>query len=295
MPRTTLLLLCLCAAVASAQDRPEKKPLGSSHAVPRQQAALSDVLGAKVRLRPDAKERREAATENRTPEPTYAAIDDLVVDAGSGQTQWVVLATGGVLGVGEKLVAVPTSALTCAPDAVTAAPSFAIDVTAAQLQALPPFDKATIHVRREPIERNGRPRQPAVPAILASRVIGMPVVCSDSQDSAAFGSVAAVCVDAECCRLRYLIVANGGVLGIGKTEHLIPAVSVRVAKLGDAADLVLALGKSSTEMASAPKYVRPASGLVDVDCATAACEFHGVPCAPAKRHDGRPIAIDGNR
>lgn len=65
------------------------------------------------------------------------SISELMVDTASGRIAYAVLAFGGLLGVGEKLFAVPWRALLIDPSsgAVT------IDVERAQLEDDPGFDK----------------------------------------------------------------------------------------------------------------------------------------------------------
>lgn len=64
-------------------------------------------------------------------------IKELMVDMASGKVEYAVLSFGGVLGMGEKLFAVPWSAL--ALD--TANKRFTLDVVKESLQDAPGFDK----------------------------------------------------------------------------------------------------------------------------------------------------------
>lgn len=63
-------------------------------------------------------------------------IEDLVVDLHSGRLVLIALGAGGVLGVGEKLVAIPPSQLQMNPDG-----KFMLNTTMEQLKSAPQFDK----------------------------------------------------------------------------------------------------------------------------------------------------------
>jgi sporulation protein YlmC with PRC-barrel domain len=65
------------------------------------------------------------------------SITELMVDTGSGAIAYAVLSFGGVLGVGEKLFAVPWACL--AVDAVN--DEIRLNVPRERLEALPGFDK----------------------------------------------------------------------------------------------------------------------------------------------------------
>lgn len=64
-------------------------------------------------------------------------IKEIMVDVIAGRISYAVLAYGGILGMGEKLFAVPWHALTLD----TAQKRFTLDVTIARLENAPGFDK----------------------------------------------------------------------------------------------------------------------------------------------------------
>ena len=64
-------------------------------------------------------------------------IKDLMIDVDSGRGAYAVLAFGGVLGMGEKLVAIPFSALKLCPDEH----KFQLDVDREKLERSHGFDK----------------------------------------------------------------------------------------------------------------------------------------------------------
>jgi sporulation protein YlmC with PRC-barrel domain len=64
-------------------------------------------------------------------------IEDIMLDVGSGRVAYAVLSFGGVLGMGDKLFAVPWSAMTLDADRKC----FVLDVAKDKLQSAPGFDK----------------------------------------------------------------------------------------------------------------------------------------------------------
>jgi uncharacterized protein YrrD len=64
-------------------------------------------------------------------------IRDIMLDVRTGRVAYVVLASGGFLGVGNKLFAVPWSALTLDADRKC----FVLDVQKERLETAPGFDK----------------------------------------------------------------------------------------------------------------------------------------------------------
>ena len=64
-------------------------------------------------------------------------VAEVMIEAGTGAIAYVVLATGGVLGVGERLHAVPWGSVTIDPENAR----LSLGVTRAALDAAPGFDK----------------------------------------------------------------------------------------------------------------------------------------------------------
>jgi len=62
-------------------------------------------------------------------------VKDIVFDLSTGKIGYVVLSVGGFLGIGDKLIAVPPSAFTSAPDG----DALLLDADKAKLQAAPGF------------------------------------------------------------------------------------------------------------------------------------------------------------
>ncbi|MEN3112743.1 PRC-barrel domain-containing protein [Uliginosibacterium paludis] len=64
-------------------------------------------------------------------------IKDIMIDVASGRVAYAVLAAGGFLGIGERLFAIPWSALTLDADRKC----FLLDIDAERLRNAPGFDK----------------------------------------------------------------------------------------------------------------------------------------------------------
>jgi sporulation protein YlmC with PRC-barrel domain len=71
---------------------------------------------------------------------TIGKIDDVLVDLDRGSVSAVVLAVGGFLGMGDKLVAVPSNQIKVSPEA-----KFTTDLTKDQLTNAPAFDPAKMN------------------------------------------------------------------------------------------------------------------------------------------------------
>ncbi len=74
----------------------------------------------------------------RNPEgETLGSVKEVMVDLHTGRVAYVVLSFGGMLGVGDKLFAIPWGALTLAADE----PALVLNATKDQLKNAPGFDK----------------------------------------------------------------------------------------------------------------------------------------------------------
>lgn len=327
---TALLTIILLSGVTLlAQDgrRPEsrgdQKPMSM---VAHDQVAVSDVLGAKVRLSPSSAERDEAAAEQRTAKRPDGKVSDLIIGSSSGKATWAIVSVGGLLGIGDKEVAVPASTLKASRNE-DGKPVYDLNASEAELKSLPAFDsdvmkKSGLQVALRNAEaswRKVRPedgrRQPgdasaprpetgvvdgatsaaqstAGEAILASQLGGIAVRCSDTKDGKSFGSVEQCYMDLHSGTVTFLVVGSGGVIGIGETDYLVPFRATRVTTIGDDRKPVLAIAKSSSEMEAAPKYGKPEKGVIGDDNARASCKFYGVEHGAG--HDGRKDGGSGS-
>lgn len=86
---------------------------------------------------------------------SLGSISELMIDSGSGAIAYAVLAYGGILGVGEKLFAVPWQAFTVEP----ASGSISLPVPRERFEALPGFDKDAWPTEADP-EFGAAPERP---------------------------------------------------------------------------------------------------------------------------------------
>jgi hypothetical protein len=305
----TFTLLAAAGLPAQEDPRPDARPRDQKQTnfQARDQVALSDVLGAKVRLNASAEERGEAAAEQRAPDRPNGSIDDLVIDAHSGCATWAIVSVGGMLGIGDKEVAVPATALTAARTA-DEAPVYHLAATEAELKALPAFDKDVLKksgldvalrnaetswnkVRpggdRRPVDASGKRRDLGVEgngnghtglaqAVLGSQLDGMAVRTSDAKEGKDFGEVESACLDLQSHTVSFLVVGHGGVVGIGETKYLVPFRATRTVLTGDDRKPALTLAKTTAEMESATKYTKPDKAFLADENARASCAFFGV-------------------
>ncbi len=325
---TPILFTALAGATlltAQEERRPDRtydRQDPQQHMSVRTHVAASDVLGAKVRLRANVVDRDETGAAVRDKDRPTGEIKDLVLDTNSGKGTWAIVSVGGLLGIGDREVAVPASALQATRDS-DGKPVYDLGATEAELKGLPPFDVSAAKknglgaaVRdasaawqkarpdgslvKQPADASGtRPDDAGrdqradsgmgIPAhaVLASQLKGIAVRCSDSRDKD-YASVDECCMDPDDCSVSFLVIGRGGVIGIGETDYLVPFRATRVVLLGDDQKPTLTVAKSTAEMESAPKYQKPESGLLGDDNARTSCQFYGVePGTKAWPKDGK--------
>ena len=137
MKHTIHIPVAACAALSItcalfAQDQPASRPMPSTP----DYCSLSKVIGATVRMHPGAEARREAEKDGDTAKKPEGKIDDVILDGHDGSLQYAVISWGGFIGIGDKTVAVPVSALTWIP----AHERFELAASEDRLRALPAFD-----------------------------------------------------------------------------------------------------------------------------------------------------------
>jgi len=137
MKHTIQFPVAACAALTFtcalfAQDQPASKPMPSTP----DYCSLGKLIGATVRMHPGAEARREAQQDGETAKKPEGKIDDVIVDCHDGSLQYAVVSWGGFIGIGDKTVAVPVSALTWIP----AHERFELAASEDRLRALPAFD-----------------------------------------------------------------------------------------------------------------------------------------------------------
>jgi sporulation protein YlmC with PRC-barrel domain/gas vesicle protein len=136
MQHTLHIPAAACAALtftcALLAQEPASKPMPGAP----DYCSLSKLIGATVRMHPGAEARREAEKDGETAKKPEGKIQDVIVDCHDGSLQYAVVSWGGFIGIGDKTVAVPVSALTWIP----AHERFELAASEDRLRALPAFD-----------------------------------------------------------------------------------------------------------------------------------------------------------
>lgn len=303
MNHLTLSIALLAAAPLAAQGEEPRKttPPVAQHGQEfrvQDQVALSEVLGAKVRLKAKAEERAEAAAEGRAPKGPNGSVDDLIIECKSGQASWAIVSVGGLLGIGDKEIAVPVSSLLPVRTQDNK-PLYEIDATEAELKSLPAFDKKAMEksgidvslqnaetswkkirpdARVRAVDASGNGHKPDAGvsqcnAIMASKLKGLNLRCSDGKEAKACGEIDSVAYDMNSNTVTYVVIGKGGVLGVGETNYLIPYGATKTILVENKP--VLTVAKSSTEVESSTRYAKPEKGFLGEENAKASCTYWG--------------------
>ncbi|MEY4485083.1 MAG: hypothetical protein RL693_2535 [Verrucomicrobiota bacterium] len=211
-------------------------------------------------------------------EETLGKVQDLAVDAESGRIVQVIVSTGGYLGIGDTLSAVPPTAL----HHDVAQNILRLDANKEKLKGAPPFEMAKWsdysdskhlsevyrHYGVEPTfkfvyqddadgtsdkDRVVSSRQTMIPASRlahlqrASQLIGMPV--KNLQDQKV-GTVDNLTADLASGRIVAFIISTGGFLGMGDELSAVPPTALRFTKERD----TLQLDASKEMLAGAPHF-----------------------------------------
>ena len=165
---------------------------------------------------------------------TLGDINDLALDPDSGRIAYAVLSSGGVLGVGDKLYAIPWSALS----RHHSGEGCLLDVNKDRLENAPGFssDKwpnmadqrwaSDVNAFYKVDTKDFKPRQ----IVKASDVMGRDVHNSDNED---IGEIENLAIDGRQGRIQYAVLSFGGVLGVGDKLFAIPWDALRMNTEGD--------------------------------------------------------------
>ena len=175
-------------------------------------------------------------------EEKLGKVDDLAVDIETGRIVEVLVSSGGLLGIGDKIVAVPPTAFTT--DATGAHPNLRLDITKERLKGaatieMSKWDEVTQTNRvmetyryfgREPYfaraQRIETDKTTILPARLerASKVIGSTV---RNEADEKVGKVDNLMVDLDAGRIVTVVLSSGGFLGVGDDLRALPPGAFR--------------------------------------------------------------------
>jgi sporulation protein YlmC with PRC-barrel domain len=227
---SAIALACACPVLASADDVNQKPNVKVDVEVTTPASSLPvyrvhEMVGLEV---------RDAAGKN------IGKLDDLVVELNSGEVRYAALSFGGFAGVGNKLFAIPLSALAFEHKTKERASHFILDMPAEKFKAAPGFDKdhwpdfadrnwaaeidkyyADVKVAKKnpPKTEKARGNVGASSLVRATKVEGM-AVKNDAHES--LGKVEDLVIDMRHADIRYAALSFGGFLGLGDKYFAIP-------------------------------------------------------------------------
>jgi sporulation protein YlmC with PRC-barrel domain len=195
-------------------------------------------------------------------------INDLVLDLQAGEVRYAALSFGGVLGLGDKLFAIPWDALKLRSEADKN--FFVLEVDPERLKTAPGFDqenwpntadpkwhmdirkhftstnatteKTTVK-KTKPIEE-GTPDYSAVMRI--SKVSGMKVKNPDQEE---LGTIDELVININGGKVRYAVLSFGGVLGVGDKLFAIPWDALQFKQNDEESFFVLSVSKERLKTA----------------------------------------------
>jgi len=252
-------------ALANVQDEPKPMPQQSPPQVSKED------LKENVPFCHRASKVAGTDIKNRNKED-LGEVQDLVIDPETGDIRYAVISFGGVMGLGDKLFAVPFDLLE-APE-VKAGDDlafFTLDIDKSRMENAPGFDRAKWPDLNEQAwcaeidkfyggleQTSGDEPADAVRAIdsnaktclcRSSELIGKNVHNLQEDD---LGEIKELVLDPGHSRVSYFVLKSGGFLGLGGKLFPIPWEVVQVDKDGDEERLTLDVEKERFE--NAPEY-----------------------------------------
>jgi sporulation protein YlmC with PRC-barrel domain len=240
-PFATMVACALVIGTATAQDAPKT----DDHATGKQtdRKDTKDELQGRI-----CRSTKLVGTNvKNTKGEKIGEIDDLVIDKSEGVVAFGVLSFGGFLGMGEKLFAIPFSAVNKTKDGDT----IVMDISKEQLESAPSFkkdawpefdraygtkvyehykttpywsnrdDKAAQNPLPTPLPPDALDKQPLRDRgmVRATKAIGMDVEDAEGKN---LGDVDDLVIDDGSGRVVYAVLSFGGFLGMGDKLFAIP-------------------------------------------------------------------------
>ncbi len=227
-------------------------------------------------------------------------ISDLVIDGRTGEVRHVILASGGMLGLGKKQTAIVWSKV-----GFDTKQGFVLSLTAAELEKLPDFDqqklslldKAAGDAASSPggtaqsgdLKSDGKPVAAAAmparsPLLLATQLASCSVVANKDE----LGSGALFLIEPKHGQVAFLSVPAAG--GVGNASYIIPWQALKVVEpVGEDQQRQILVKKSKSELEAAPKLGEQGAHVNDARFRRKVYEFFGVdlPMFEAKKPQGK--------
>ncbi|MEQ8764392.1 MAG: PRC-barrel domain-containing protein [Planctomycetota bacterium] len=287
--KVCLLCVASIALIGVSQAQEKQKP---EHDMKTQahHRLLSDVLGADVRMKASDEAIREAREDNEQPDRPAGTIEDLLIDSRSKKVEWVVISFGGLIGIGDKTVAVPVKMV----DWNQAKKCFDLSATEEQLEKQKEFDldeakesgfDSAVKAVQSSWVALGIPEQnyqeqdrekakiiegttfTIVPMRLsaASEIADLPVYAKAKE----WGEIEKAFFDVKSMRVAAVVVEGD------EHQFLVPFDALHHAR--DKGERALVIEKTPEELKGCTTYEEPKSGLVDPAALKRSREFFGLP------------------
>lgn len=206
------------------------------------------------------------------------SISDLILDVRSGKISRAVLASGGVLGIGEKEVAIEWPSFNW--DAKNK--KFALTMTPEAIKKLPEFDAKNLDrlgdVAVDATAGKGERKDAAGAArtsdtfMLASKVDDCKVVAKSEE----FGKAGKLYFEPKSGTTAFISVSVGGIAGLGDSNYLIPWHCVKLMQPVGKKEKHIMLDRSKAELGSAPKLEDDGADIKKADFRHKVYKFHKV-------------------
>lgn len=222
---------------------------------------------------------------------TLGNVADLVLDGQSGQVRYVVLASGGTLGLGKRKTPIAFRAL----EWNAKVPGFTLSMTAEELRQVPEFDPKNLHVLdrdgasggaadqrtgnrgnattgSHDAATNGAGPDTVASYLLASNIGARAVVAGEDK----IGNGDKLFIERAAGTTVFLSVASGGVIGIGATKYVVPWAALRLTKPLGEQEMQIALDKGKEAMDAAPRLDDEGADVTKPEFRAKVYEFYGV-------------------
>jgi hypothetical protein len=281
-----------------AQENPPPKPVPAEPAQRPAQAASSSMIpigslrGADLVFEGASAGKADPAAGKEAANVPKAKVADLILSTRDGRVSYAVVSVSGGQGGKDKTVLVPVAEMKFA--VMDDKPSASVRMNPMQIQGQSAFDiekarkegvdAALTDAKSPPADpggdkpkggkekaeggkpEGGNPKADAVPRFALSSQLGTWGLHASDKP---FGVVKDGALDTEKSAVVYLFAAPSG----GGEAIIVPFAACNCARTDK--DLILKVGKTTEQLGSAPKYEKPAQGLLSVEQMKRAEEFFG--------------------
>ncbi len=243
--KLAITLTCaLCATMTTAfgqnEDVESREAVASSTLLPIDLERADKLMGADI----------HGANGEK-----LAELSDVLIDDGTGSARYAVLSCGGVLGIGDKVVAVPFKSLRHTKT-TDGGRRLSVDFDEQRIENLPDYDATPEAKHDEAWERGvntpfGEPMP--MPRGKLARLSKVDACDLNTPGDETIGDVEQVVFDLNNDRVAYIVVGAGGFLGMGEDQIAFPWTSISTT-LEAEGNVALSYPKEAKKLADAPRY-----------------------------------------